>query len=1319
MTEERKNELERTVPLPALLGYLNFSNGKPDSRFQKNWNDAYATVAAQGGTTPWRELVLMLRAHLHQLRATSSAFKDISQAEAVLTLVGEHFLPAYRRHHADLLGHLTEAELCQPFFLVRVIEAVLHQGGPWEETDRILQGILDQLNDYVGYRPIATLESRPQQEPYPHERLRPLPLYLRDAGVAWGKYQPILKHALQILEQTPTALHEEAYFELSRLDEWAVDPRAYDHHHPVNRRPNYVFGEWDPHFVDVRGHYRRFVSRQITLDALVRRIPAPTAADYDLRLFESSAVLAGIVLMSSCLSGHGPETHDSGVSLSTLVQKIAKLRDAFYARLLENLHGEIADYLRREAKELRQPFGGVRQHLNQFLARERALQLQERRLVLFFASIGATDAARENTARLAAPSVRFHTEILSLLTTGHLAIERGELEAAGAVIPQVEELLVRGIDCGAVVDPWNILGFQAQFPLFQTAEDSVHDPRIDELVRQMDQLFHLYSRLMSEAAALGQRGLVQTLRPRMEQRAAWWDRYATGEVSGIQRVHGGEAAESASQVAAALAQWRERGEATADLAFWKKRLQHFKSSKAFALVVDALLRKQDHQAAMGLFLSWISQAESVGLEEGEHSFHALTLRWVLAVLDEQTEAKTLTPPVAGSPGKDPTWPLLRRFFDHLEVNAEDYWYVPNLETGVPGKKKPRKKTDPDLFAAAYEGVTFEDSTDDGEEGSLAEAGPKLGGDYYLEEEGDRLSKRLRFLATVARLWQLVARQAQRLGHAQERVETFVGWLAAAEERHEQVLALLDQVQDEAIPEPLGTYESLVEYDRRRALKERVLEAGLATSLEFGLTIRALRGAVKRLENDGDPAWVPLAIRLEQALLESDATRARHLLPAFIRKFTPENLLYTPLDVGGHPRDILHVRMAQVTLRHLVEGFPRVGLLRETFQLLRLARDMERTRTGSGRQITEFNHLFQSALQAVVNTVIESLATGEPAVTPEKLRKLLEELVRPFLHLWIDHSRTVRLSTLEVLQDDDDWQGLQQFIETYGREFFTAKFMTLANLRAILQRGVGTYLDYRAEERGGEEPLRLLADTDAGRFSRDRAVHFLECTIKAIIENYEEYKDYNTTTAQSDYGENLYRLIAYLRLKSSYERHAWNFRPLLWVHEALVRKGQEKAALLWREAFALYTGELARRHLDELQKLQQKHGLILRTIADALEERFVQPLEYDALKALVEPAVNEARQKVPDLPAFTRLIERIAPFAAKPTGVGLDIPDWLRGLENEVQRLREGRSAIAGHVEHLFWLPNVKLSLQEIEEQLRTWEAYPATGPAILPPPSSE
>ena len=42
-------------------------------------------------------------------------------------------------------------------------------------------------------------------------------------------------------------------------------------------------------------------------------------------------------------------------------------------------------------------------------------------------------------------------------------------------------MLRRGIDCGALVDPWNILGYQGLFPIFPGRDDTVlvdiRDPR--------------------------------------------------------------------------------------------------------------------------------------------------------------------------------------------------------------------------------------------------------------------------------------------------------------------------------------------------------------------------------------------------------------------------------------------------------------------------------------------------------------------------------------------------------------------------------------------------------------------------------------------------------------------------------------------------------------------------------------------------------------------------------------------------------------------------------------------------------------------------
>src|SRR5205823_8914704 len=135
--------------------------------------------------------------------------------------------------------------------------------------------------------------------------------------------------ALDVLRETDPDLRHEAGFDPALLDELALDPRAYDHHHPVNKRPNYVFGEWDPHHLDGQGRYRRFVVRQCTLDALLERVNAadpagPHRAEY---LHEAACVLAGTVLMAAGVSGPGPGAYDSGTTLATLVPRIGRCRD--------------------------------------------------------------------------------------------------------------------------------------------------------------------------------------------------------------------------------------------------------------------------------------------------------------------------------------------------------------------------------------------------------------------------------------------------------------------------------------------------------------------------------------------------------------------------------------------------------------------------------------------------------------------------------------------------------------------------------------------------------------------------------------------------------------------------------------------------------------------------------------------------------------------------------------------------------------------------------------------------------------------------------
>ena len=149
------------------------------------------------------------------------------------------------------------------------------------------------------------------------------------------------------------------------------------------------------------------------------------------------------------------------------------------------------------------------------------------------------------------------------------------------------------------------------------------------------------------------------------------------------------------------------------------------------------------------------------------------------------------------------------------------------------------------------------------------------------------------------------------------------------------------------------------------------------------------------------------------------------------------------------------------------------------------------------------------------------------------------------------------------------------MQSYGGDLFHARFMTLANLRGVLHRGVGAYLDYLRDNPDPLHPVKLL--DDLGRsVRREDAVRCLEIVLHAVVENYEEYKDYNTTTTQSDYGENLHVLLEFLRLKAVYERHAWQFRPLVLAHEVLARRGRDAAAVRWEQSLAQFTRERADR-----------------------------------------------------------------------------------------------------------------------------------------------
>ena len=993
----KANTVDHTGYLPPadeatvqeILGYLNFSSGRPESGFQRSFNRLCASLPPQRRVAVLRDKLL---SELKQQSHSSSAFSDSRQAEAVIRLASDEVLPAYRRHHCDLLFHLEDRDFEEPFFILRVLEAVLAQGGPWEEQPRIVSGAIDHLNDFLGHRPLAVLENGRKMQPYAHERFCPIPLYIREAGVAVGRYCELIEKTLDQLKQSPRDVLTEAYFDLNRMDELTLDVRAYDHAHPVYRRTNYLFGEWDPHQIDNNGYYRRFVVRKIILDTLLDWIAgADDAAERSERLYDASAVLAGTILMASSISGYGPGTFDSSVSLTTLLPGVARLRDEFYARLLQTLHGPRAARLQGEAERTRQPFGHVRQFLNIHIARYGARQIQNRRTAHLFARMGYPDAGRQQAAEIPSVSVRFETEIAWRISTASrydiepsLALERGR---------EIENLVRRGIDCGALVDPWNILGFQAQFPLFVSREDSIPDERVDVLIGIVEDLFGIYARAMAEAAARGNDALGQEISTTFRRFADEWDRYATTTVADLPAVSGGESWESAVNVARAIGGWRKAGAAAGDISFWRGHVERFRSPKAYTQVVGILLDKRDHVASMGLMMQWLSEADRIGPQPGPYAIDPMLLRWMDLVTSDDFEPR---------PNAD-RWTSIRRLFDYLEANAADYWSIENTARAIGQGTLPdlgnditdaedkwfdEASIDEDgddgesgLFGAAYDHVTYRDSTADGGLGDLLDEG-EMSMDSEIDGIARHLEPRLQFFRTLAQLWQIAAARfaAEQTGptakprsrQTRENTKLLIGWYHRVHQLQSELTLLLGAIANFEILPLADDPDANLRYDFEWQTKLYLIHAIIMAHTTCRSAERLLLGCIPpRLLVDELPASNTEPTDLYHSLLYGKIEKLGKIVPRVLFGLAKRPLLYVAPENGGDPRAVLVARTTHSLFRFLLSELPRLGMLRETWQVLRTAFKIEHAGRPDGMVISEFDTLFRTALRRSLLCVIRS------------------------------------------------------------------------------------------------------------------------------------------------------------------------------------------------------------------------------------------------------------------------------------------------------------------------------------------------------------
>ena len=273
---------------------------------------------------------------------------------------------------------------------------------------------------------------------------------------------------------------------------------------------------------------------------------------------------------------------------------------------------------------------------------------------------------------------------------------------------------------------------------------------------------------------------------------------------------------------------------------------------------------------------------------------------------------------------------------------------PRAAAGEETEEEEEEDEEDNLFGAAYEGVSYRDTTDDGVEGEMFEVGPS-DSEFELVREAERIIDRIGFLITLAAIVEDHRHGLGGQGRGRSR-GGFTGWLTQASAYHQQLLQLLASIQGYRIPSPRGTQDA----GGIRSPPRR--ERNAARGNHRRLRGDGRRGAhdprrmhVRRPQAAGLAAWERLAGDAFAAVFRGDAPACASALPALLRELRKQPLLYVALVRGGKPQRIAASRGLQYVLRRLLAYLPRLGLLTETCRLLETAQKMETEHpAGSGR-----------------------------------------------------------------------------------------------------------------------------------------------------------------------------------------------------------------------------------------------------------------------------------------------------------------------------------------------------------------------------------
>jgi hypothetical protein len=204
-------------------------------------------------------------------------------------------------------------------------------------------------------------------------------------------------------------------------------------------------------------------------------------------------------------------------------------------------------------------------------------------------------------------------------------------------------------------------------------------------------------RRRSEAVARRLDAASQQIKKQFRELLDWWHAFATHTVAGVDAVNALDKFRDAEVVAGGRCGCGTRP--ARPLATSPSGAPHADMFQSATRLRDgarqAAPRHRDFVASRGLLIA-LAQPSVAGRsdESGDSAFAVQAESWLVGLFRD-------------SPGNVPTttqerrrrWSVARKFFDFLEVNAEDYWKVPDLEltesgsAGTRTKRRPRRDGD--------------------------------------------------------------------------------------------------------------------------------------------------------------------------------------------------------------------------------------------------------------------------------------------------------------------------------------------------------------------------------------------------------------------------------------------------------------------------------------------------------------------------------------------------------------------------------------------------------------------------------------------------